>query len=170
MKAERPGKAPTAKKEFEFFSGRAGCPPDPPFQIALWAAGFLEVRAIQTLFWKAIIKNQKTIHLGILRQRASQTNHFPKVLNLGTPWSPESYIPSLRTWVDPGLGVPSLKLFRKFQNWEGVDKYEASSEFGPTPFGPKSKSLIFRIRNSTFESVTFDDTRIFNTVMTWSTF
>ena len=27
-----------------------------------------------------------------------------------------------------------------------------------------------QIRNSTFESVTFDDTRIFNTVMTWITF
>jgi len=29
---------------------------------------------------------------------------------------------------------------------------------------------ILILHNSTFESVTFDDTRIFNTVVTWSTF
>ena len=77
--------------------------------LGTWAAGFLELRAIQIMFWefKFFFENQfekfwKIINLGTLCQRASQINNFLKIIKLGTPWSPESYIPSLRTRVNHG--------------------------------------------------------------------
>ena len=67
-------------------------------------------------------KNQKILNLVPPRQRAYQIENFQKILNLVPPWSPEAYIPSLRTWVDSGLGGTNLKIFRKFSNWYGVSE------------------------------------------------
>ena len=82
-------------------------------------------------------------NLGTPRQRASQIENFQKILNLVPPWSPEAYIPSLRTWVDSGLGGTNLKIFRKFSNWEGVSEWQTGSEFGPTQIWPKIRRLDF---------------------------
>ena len=76
-------------------------------------------------------------NLGTPRQRASQIDFFQKFLNLATPWSPEAYISSLRTWGYSGLCGTNLKMFRKFSNWEGVSEWQTSSEFGPTQIWPQ---------------------------------
>ena len=65
----------------------------------------------EVFFQNQFEKNQKVFKLVPPRQRASQIEHFQKILNVVPPWSPETYTPSLRTWVDSGLGGTDLNFF-----------------------------------------------------------
>jgi hypothetical protein len=90
--------------------------------ITIWCQGCQLPGAgrFEFFFENQFEKFQKILNLVPPRQRASQIENFQKILNLVPPWSPEAYIPSLRTWVDSGLGGTNLKIFRKFSNWYGV--------------------------------------------------
>ena len=115
-------------------------------------------------------KIQKIFNLVPPRQRAYQIDFFQKILNLVPPWSPEAYIPSLRTLAYSGLGGTNLKIFRKFSNRCGVSGEQTGSEIAPTQIWPKIGIHILKCHNSLSAIVTFHDTRIFDTVLTWSTF
>jgi len=177
---KRPGKAPTPKKEFEFFFLGGLSPPQTPplsrpegLQVAIWCLGyrFPGARGDLNSFLKT---NSKKIR-------------------------------NFSIWEHLARGLPRLKIFRKFLIWEPpgaqkhtsqasgrgvilvwvvpIWKFSENSQIGtgsadskpvqnlpPPRFGPNSENHILKVHNSTFETVTFDDTRIFDTVVTWSTF
>ena len=83
-------------------------------------------------------------------------------------------------YVNPKLGFQVI-LCKHFQEmsaqsqglWGSTpeqDKRQIACQKPPSPNAPNSTFRILFIHNSTFGTVTFDDTRIFNTVVTWSTF
>ena len=96
--------------------------------ITIWCQGCQLPGAgrFEFFFENQFEKFQKILNLVPPRQRASQIENFQKILNLVPPWSPEAYIPSLRTWGDSGLGGTNLNFFRKFSNWEGVSEWQTS--------------------------------------------
>ena len=104
--------------------------------------------------------------LGTLRQRASQIQRHLEILDLGTPWSPAAHIRSLiLVWV---FRVTNKQETNGFGN--GSANGEPGQKLAPPTFGPRSEYWILKVHNSSLETVTFDDTRVFDTVVTWSTF
>ena len=66
--------------------------------------------------------------------------------------------------------VPIWKFSENSQIGKGSAESKPVQNLLPPRFGPKSKHQILKCHNSSPEIVTFDDTRIFDTVLTWSTF
>ena len=176
----KPGKAPTPKKEFEFFFLGGLSPPQTPplsrpegLQVAIWCLGcrLPGARGDLNSFLKTNSKNFRKFSI----------------------------------WYHPAWGLTRLKIFRKFPNWEHpgaqrhtfrasrrgvilvwvvpIWKFSENSQIGtgsanskpvqnlpPPRCCPKSENQILIVHNSDFETVTFDDTWIFDTVVTWSTF
>ena len=66
--------------------------------------------------------------------------------------------------------VPIWKFSENSQIGTGSANSKPVQNLPPPRFGPNSENHILKVHNSTFETVTFDDTRIFDTVVTWSTF
>ena len=66
-------------------------------------------------------------------------------------------------WLTDNTPVQKLPIFL---NW--VSKKNLNSP--PGYYGTKYQITVLKVHNSIFEPVTFDDTEIFHTVMTWSTF
>ena len=66
--------------------------------------------------------------------------------------------------------VPNWKFSENSQIGTGSANSKPFQNLPHPDFFPKSENHILNVRNSDFETVTFDDTRIFDTVLTWSTF
>ena len=79
--------------------------------------------------------------------------------------SPASEHGFILVWV-----VPVWKFSENSQTGKGSADSKPVQKLPPPRFGPKSKNQILKCHNSSSEIVTFDDTRIFDTVLTWSTF
>ena len=66
--------------------------------------------------------------------------------------------------------VPIWKSSESCQIGTGSAESKPVQKLPPPRFGPKSKNRILKCNNSSSAIVAFDDTQIFDTVVTWSTF
>ena len=82
-------------------------------------------------------------------------NHTPQASGRG--W--------ILVWV-----FPNLKTSENLKTGKGLTHSKPVQNLAPPRFGKKSEDWILKVHNSDFESVAVDDTEIFNTLMTWSTF
>ena len=65
---------------------------------------------------------------------------------------------------------PILTFSENLKTGKGLTHSKPVQNLAPPRFSQKSEDWILKVHNSDFGTVAFHDTRIFDTVMTWSTF
>ena len=89
----------------------------------------------------------------------------------GTTLEPKSIHPEPQTMGWFWFGWYQFENFQKILKFVRGQRIANRFRNCPHPdLAPKSKNRMLKCHNSSSEIVTFDDTRIFDTVVTWSTF